>query len=280
MKRTTRLIGVIAMAMTLAIAFSGIALASQPASTTPETETIDTTTVITCIGTMTEEEKFTWDSSNEDIINNPPLAPQPIVGLPGGEVVGHLEYNQDLAATDGVTMFTKIFEADTGDEPNLDTMKSIGYVAGEIGALSHDEEVNMGLVADWTPTATVVLCPFAPAAVPNLPASCEDVTMGSKLVVTEAKITTVAEVEMIDTPIKMHYEVVVGGLTEGSLAAGTGEVWMNVHAEDGSAAGFNPIPPAPAYWLGSELNYMEHTSVHGYFDLFKSMNYLSQITVP
>jgi hypothetical protein len=228
---------------------------------------------------MTEEEKYDWDSSNEDLINNPPLAIQPIVGLPGGEIVAHLGYSQDLMATDGVTVFTKIFEADTGDTPNLDTMKSIGYVAGEIGALSHDESVSMSIVSDWTPTNTVVLCPFAPAALPNLPAGCEDVTMSSTMVVTNVKATTLAEVGMTETPLHMHYEINAAGV-DGGLAEGSASVSMNAHAQDGSAAGVNPIPPAPAYWLGSELTYTEHTTVHGFFDLYKSMDFQSQISVP
>jgi hypothetical protein len=228
---------------------------------------------------MTEDEKYSWDSSNEDLINNPPLAPQPIVGLPGGEVVAHVEYNENLAATDGTIVFSKIFGADTGDTPNLDTMKSIGYKAGTIGALSHDESVSMGIVSDYTPTNTVVLCPFAPAAVPNLPAGCEDVSMSSTMVVTNVKATSLAEVGISDTPLNMHYELTAGG-ADGGLAVGNAAVSMTAHAQDGSAAGVNPIPPPPAYWLGSELKYTEHTTVHGFFELYKSMDYLSQISIP
>jgi len=89
MKKTTRLIGVIATAMVLLIAFSGVALASQPVCPTPETEMIKTVTMISCQGMVTEMEKVSWESSNEDLINNPPLGAEEVVGkmdyLPGPE---------------------------------------------------------------------------------------------------------------------------------------------------------------------------------------------------
>jgi hypothetical protein len=46
-------------------------------------------------------------------------------------------------ALDGETVFVKDFGIDTGDAPNLNVMTSIGYKAGEIGALSYDEHVGM-----------------------------------------------------------------------------------------------------------------------------------------
>ena len=128
MKKTTRLAGVVATAMVLLTAFSGVALASQPVCPTPGTETIKTVTMISCQGMVTEKEQVSWESSNEDLINNPPIVN---LNFPmTGEVVGKMDYNQDLKVTDGVTTYIKDMDVDTGSVPNLNVMKSIGYTQG------------------------------------------------------------------------------------------------------------------------------------------------------
>ena len=73
-KMKTKLTGAVAIAMVLSIAFSGIALASQPVCPPPETDSIKTVTMISCRGMVAETEKVSWETSNEDLINNPPLA--------------------------------------------------------------------------------------------------------------------------------------------------------------------------------------------------------------
>jgi len=129
MKKTTILIGVIATAMVLSIAFSGVALASQPVCPPPETDGIKTVTQISCQGMVTETEKVSWESSNENLINNPPLG--------DGEVVGKIDYYQDLKVTNGITNYIKDMDVDTKGVPNLNVMKSIGYSQGTtIGSLS------------------------------------------------------------------------------------------------------------------------------------------------
>ncbi|MCK4733942.1 MAG: hypothetical protein KAT65_15920, partial [Methanophagales archaeon] len=188
-----RLIGLTAITimMIMIFAFSGVAVASQPACPTPETQNIDTTTVITCIGMMTHEVKFKWESSNEDLLNSPPLQP--------GEVYGKVTYTEDLTALDGETKFVKDLGIDTGNTPNLDVMTSIGYKTGEIGALSYDEHVGMTIIANPAPTTGVVLCPFASAAVPMLPASCEAVSAGSSMMVTDVLATTITKVGITES---------------------------------------------------------------------------------
>jgi hypothetical protein len=160
--KTAKLISVvviaIAMALALTIAFCGVAVASQPVCPTPETESIKTVTQISCEGRVTEKERVIWESSNEDLINNPPLG--------GNETVGMLNYMQDLKVTDGTTKFVKDMDVDTGDAPNLNVMKSMGYSQGTtIGSLSHSEEVGMSLISNYTEVRDVVLCPFTVRAV-------------------------------------------------------------------------------------------------------------------
>ena len=265
MKKTTRMIGIVAIALALTMVLSaGVAVASRPVVSTPETENIRTVTILTCVGSVSETEKLSWDSSNMDLQVIPPLD--------DGEVVGKLTYQQDLVVTAGGTEFSKTFKADTGNTPNLKVVKSFGYAQGlSIGTLNHDEEVRMQIVAETAITEEVLLCPFAAAALDEIPASCEDVAMGSKLVVTKALASTVTEVVMSESPITVHYQVDARGLggEAGTMAEGTGEAYMSVYAEDGSAYG--------CLSLGSVLSYEEKAVAIGSFQLFKEMDYKSVI---
>jgi hypothetical protein len=232
---------------------------------------------------VTETEKVSWETSNEDLINNPPL------GVPAGladskrEVVGKLSYYQDLKVTDGLTKFIKDMDVDTGADPNLNVMKSIGYVQGPtIGSLSHDEDVGMGIVADWTTTGDVILCPFAAAAVEWLPASCEDVKASSSMVVTDVLATTRTKVGMAESPVSMHYAVTATGHGgAGTDAQGSIAAELSVYVEDGSAhwtdAGHCAAGDVAAYSLGSQLTYTEKSTANGLWQFSKEMDYLSQI---
>jgi hypothetical protein len=292
--KTVGLISVVAIAMVLSIAFSGVALASQPVCPPPETDKIRTVTMISCQGMVTETEKVSWETSNEDLINNPPLSDglDPDVS----EVVGKMDYYQDLKVTDGVTNFIKDMDVDTGSVPNLNVMKSIGYGQGAtIGSLSHDEEVSFGIVADFALTEDVILCPFASAAQTILPASCVDVEASSSMVVTEVLATTRTKVEISESPIDMHYEVDATGLGgAGTPAVGHIAAEFEVYTEDGSGgAGPFDFDFVPAqnyvdgghcnqgdpwdYTLGSTLTHYEKSTADGLWEFHKEMDYTSVI---
>ena len=262
MKRMIRLTAItIIMMMIMMITFTGVVVASRPAEPTPETEGIKTVTMIKCIGVVTHETKFKWESSNEDLLNSPPLQP--------GEVYGKVTYNENLKALDGETVFVKDLDIDTGDAPNLDVMTSIGYKAGEIGALSYDESASMTLIANPAATRDVILCPFASAAVAMLPASCEEVSAGSSMMVTEVLATTRTQVGITESPVSLHYSIDAKGFidhsAEGSVSAG-----MSVFVQDGTTTG-------DGLDLGSVLRYEEEITAHGLFDFHKSMDYESVI---
>ena len=264
MKKTTRMIGIVAIALALTMVLSaGVAVASRPVVPAPQTENIKTMTIITCIGATSEEQTLRWESSNFDLLEALPLVED--------EVRGILKYQQDLVVTAGVTEFSKNFKADTGNTPNLKVVKSFGYAqGGTIGTLTHDEEVRMQIIAETAITEEVIPCPFAAAALEEIPASCEDVTMGSKLVVTEVLGSTVSEVVMSDSPISVHYQIDATGLDgAGTMAEGTGEAYMSVYVEAGSAEG--------CLALGSILSYEEKAVVTGAFTLFKEMDYESVV---
>ena len=273
MKKTIRLISAVAIAMALLIAFSGVALASQPVCPTPESRGIKSVTLISGQGMVTETEQVSWETSNENLINNPPLADM--------EVVGKMDYYQDLKITDGVTNYIKDMDVDTRGVPNLNVMKSIGYTQGAtIGSLSHAETVSFGIVGEWTQTSGVILCPFAAAAEYLIPASCVDVEASSSMVVTDVLATTVTKVGISESPIDMHYEVdATGSGGAGTPAVGHIAAEFSVYTEDGSSGmgdhcGLGNVWD---YTLGSKLTHYEKSTADGLWEFHKEMDYTSVI---
>jgi hypothetical protein len=228
---------------------------------------------------VTDEERVIWESSNENLIGNPPLD--------GDETVGMLNYKQDLKVTDGLTKFIKDMDVDTGAAPNLNVMKSIGYLQSvpgvyeTIGALSHDEEVSMGLVSNYTTTSGVVLCPFASAAVETLPASCEDVKASSSMVVTEVLSTTRTKVTMSEAPVSLHYAITATGSGgAGTMAHGSIAAEFSAYTEEGSGQTdgvycYNGDPVNST--LGSILTHYEKSTANGLWEFNKEMDYVSTI---
>ena len=269
MKKNARRTGVVVMAMALMITFCGVPAASRPACTTPETQSVKTVTLISCRGGVTEEARVNWESSNEDLLNSPPLQNR--------EVIGGMDYKESLKVTDGEARFVKDMGVDTGDTPNLDVMKSIGYnQAGTIGSLSLDEAVGMGIAANWCPTEEELLCcPCAAAAIPNLPASSEDVKASSSMVTTDVLATTRSIVGTTDAPVSLHYEVTATGSGgAGTPAHGSIAAEFSAYALEGSAENVDP------YALGSRMTYYERSSARGLWEFHAEMDYTSRIELP
>ena len=270
MEKTIELISVVAIVMALMITFCGVPAASRPACPTPETQSVKTVILISCRGMVTEEAKVSWESSNENLLNSPPLQSR--------EVVGRMDYKGSLKVTDGVTRFVKDMRVDTGDTPNLDAMKSVGYSQmGTIGSLSHDEDVRMGIVANWCPTETEeeVLCPCAAAAIPNLPAGSEDAKASSSMVVTDVLATTRSKVGMTEAPVSLHYEVTATGSGgAGTPAHGDIAAQFSAYALEGSAKNVEQ------YALGSRMAYYERSSARGLWEFHAEMDYTSRIKLP
>lgn len=246
MRKQLRLTGVVAIAMALMIAFSGVALAGQ-----------HVTTNIKCSGTVIENEDLSWKSSSQNLLDNPPLA--------AGEIYGQIKYDENMIGLDGDTNFIKDFNVDTGIAQNLDVMKTIGYASGDLGSLSHNEEVGMKLIAAGnaaSTTTTVPLCPFEPAitkVTPAVPGNCEEVNAYTTMVMTDVAATTITEVGVTGTPVNLLCGIAAGG--DGTVAAG-----MSIFVADGHGA-----PPA----LGSKMSYKEMSFAHGKFEFYKEMNYIS-----
>ena len=275
MKKKARMTGVVvlAIAMALMITFCGVPAASRPACPTPETQSVKTVVLISCRGGVTEEVKVNWESSSEDLLNSSPLQNR--------EVIGGIDYRESVKVTDGETRFAKDTGVDTGDTPNLDMMMSVGYnQADTIGSLSLDEDAGMSIVANWRPTEEgeeggLGICPCAAEATQNLPASSEDVSAGSSMVVTDVLAATRAKVGITEAPVSLHYGVTATGSGgAGTPAHGSIAAEFSAYALEGSAENVDP------YALGSRMTYYERSSARGLWEFHAEMDYTSRIELP
>jgi len=232
--KTKKKIGVVVIVMALLIAYSAVALASRNVKPTPETVTLTITTEIVCDRKVMEIEQLNWESSNKDLLDNPPLA--------SGEKYGKIKYTENLISSSGDTNFYKDFKIDTGKTPNLEVTKNIGYTAGEKGSLSHAESVDMTLISSG---------------------SCVYVAAGSSMSVTNVQATTETKAQMTRTP-KMHYEIYAGGIGgPGTLAVGTTTAGMSASVDD----------KRKSKKPGSELKLGYKTTVDGSFEFYKVMDF-------
>jgi len=189
-----------------------------------------------------------------------------------------MDYKESVKVTNGETRFAKDTGVDTGDTPNLDVMGSVGYnQAGTIGSLSLDEGVGMSIVANWCPTEEggPGLCPCAAAAIPNLPASSEDVKASSSMVVTDVLATTRGKVGITEAPVSLHYGVTATGSGgAGTPAHGSIAAQFSASALEGSAENVDQ------YALGSRMTYYERSSARGLWEFHAEMDYTSRIELP
>ena len=260
--KTIGLISVVAIAMALAIAFSGVALASQPVPTTKETEILDITTDITCSGTVVESQWLSLEIGSKDLRDNPPLA--------DGEIYGAIKYDEKMIGLSGDTEFDKCLKVDTSKTaPNLDVHKQIGYTAGFLGSLSHYEQVGIKAIAAGKTTSktttTEHICPFdnpdTKTTTTKVPGSCEEVHAYSAMVVTNVQATTTTEVGITDAPVNLNYRINADGT--GLVVAGVG-----VFVADG-IGGTNST-------LGSRMVYNEMSIACGKFEFTKEVGYKSK----
>jgi hypothetical protein len=101
-----------------------------------------------------------------------------------------------------------------------------------------------------------------------LPASCEEVSAGSNMMVTEVLATTIAKVGITESPVSLDYWITAtcsGGA--GTLAHGRIAAEFSVFAEAGSAGTD----------LGSRLTHYEKSSANGLWEFSKEMGYESRI---
>ena len=180
----------------------------------PSTKTlIDVTTEIKSDGIVIEGEQFGWETGNGNLLNNPPISP--------GEAVGGIKYDEKMIGSNGTTEFTKNFGVNTNVTPNIAVTKDIGYKSGDLGSLSHAEQVGMRYYGASPPLSSTT--------------KCEDVNAYSKMVVTDVEAATKTEVGITETDERdLHYGINAEG--KGSMSAGVDASTSSMSYKDKSTA--------------------------------------------
>ena len=249
---------------------------TQPVSAIPPSEDpflIETSTDITCSGSVTESVSFDWAYTNKNLSDNT---------LTNDERVAQIRYDEHTSAIGGYTEFSKDFTADGLNVPNLHVDKKVGFIANQsntmTGGLDSTEDAGIFIVSEGIRgggSGTGGLCIWAQHAC--VPPSCEIAVAGSQLKdVTRVNSHTITSVQTSESP-RLHHEITAKGAMIGdnrTYGAGTGTVsaGMKVDVREGNNCN-NTVHP-----LGSRLRYTTISTATGRWNSFaKSMTYTSAI---
>ena len=247
---------------------------TQPVSAIPPSEDpflIETSTDITCSGSVTESVSFDWAYTNKNLSDNT---------LTNDERVAQIRYDEHTSATGGYTEFSKDLTADGLNVPNLHVDKKVGFIANQsmTGGLDSTEDAGIFIMSEGITgggSGTGGLCIWAQHAC--VPPSCEIAVAGSQLKdVTRVNSHTITSVQTSESP-RLHHEITAKGAMIGdnrTYGAGTGTVsaGMKVDVREGNNCN-NTVHP-----LGSRLRYTTISTATGRWNSFaKSMTYTSAI---
>ena len=247
---------------------------TQPVSAIPPSEDpflIETSTDITCSGSVTESVSFDWAYTNKNLSDNT---------LTNDERVSQIRYDEHTSATGGYTEFSKDFTADGLNVPNLHVDKKVGFIANQsmTGGLDSTEDAGIFIVSEGITgggSGTGGLCIWAQHAC--VPPSCEIAVAGSQLKdVARVNSHTITSMQTSESP-RLHHEITAKGAMWGdnqTYDAGTGTVsaGMKVDVREGNNCN-NTVHP-----LGSRLRYTTISTATGQWNSFaKSMTYTSAI---
>jgi len=135
-------------ALVLLVILSGIAMADNAVSATRETQGITTVTHVVVYGTFTDSADVVWQSSNQDLRNNPPLNSysNEIVQTPTGlqntnnqdwtpETQATMSYSEQTLADNGYIEWDKTVSLDTGNmvanQDNFKVTTQLDFVSFE-----------------------------------------------------------------------------------------------------------------------------------------------------
>jgi hypothetical protein len=282
------------------------AFASPPVKPPVEGFIITSETEIKCDGDVTESESYNWIYFEGTGLLGATYGTCPEGGcgtvtnavLQLGFAEGaQIAYQQDFAAIDGTTNFTKKFTAishtSTTAPNNLTVDKDITYDnLGGTGNATHLEKVGLSVVSVGAPSSPVAagnnllsLCPWAtstPGSTAAYPPTNEGIAAASEFNVKNIVFASNSAVNSTDNPA-LSYEVVATG--EGTIAAGfvvelwegaAGDVWTTQAVDTANPASCPTCSVAePTPLLASRTSYSEHASADGVWSFTKKVSYES-----
>jgi hypothetical protein len=155
---------------------------------------------------------LTW-LQNQGSSLNPPLNDQEVQVTTG--------YNDQLMAVSGQSVLAKSMSVSTAnkiaDQSNIKADTSLQYIAIDTGRATRTEELLLDGVSQASSTANAILCPFANATSPVIPAYCNIEQAGSSIDTTLTSVVPHADNRFVGTdstfPVVLNYQVNAQGIT-------------------------------------------------------------------
>jgi len=255
----------------------GSAEAARAIPASNETSTMIVGVSASADGGLRARTNAAFQQGNEDLQNNPPLNAS-------GEGVAAIVYQEHTMATSGSVEYNKDVILDTGNQispqNNLEVMRDIDFSATSDGSpegnMLSTESVTVtecATSADMSGTDPSACCSWG-VQDPNqvLPATCDTVTAGSDVSVSEAHITSDSSARTVaasvEEPVELTYSVAVeaSGQTDDEKAQGSATGYIDADLKEGNDGGTAQ---------STDVEYDQSTTVRGMIDLAMDVSYSS-----
>jgi len=268
---------------------------------TPETQGIDTDTMVDNLGITTETNEMVWQESNF-VMDASLFDPRLGKLVPTMHALYTTSYQEDTIADQGLTSYTKSVALDTRgkveNQYNFETQRIVSFLGSDTGLLTSDESTLLDGAGTPFPDWAIMTCPFAAGTTGN-PSFCNIVEMGSDVSLEEGTLTAGTEerhvvaanhfeyipssygIPISDPGVEENYDIRVTGLEATSFAAGRADAYLNAHIMEGRLRPvlISEYPLVFDNRLAEDIVYNEMTTASGAITLFqKSMSYNSKIT--
>jgi hypothetical protein len=251
-------LSIMVIALTMLVAFTGMAMADCGINQVPETQGIATATNIEALGTVTETDAVVWTNAWQDMTIPP---------LNAGETIYVMSYSENTIADQGLVSYVKGQTLDTADKVagtyNFDTGKVVEFIGLETGRMLTSENMVLDGAGNGQTTSTRYICPFATAVTGTVPPFCNIIEVGSDADVTLASLTTAADERHVmasgDPAVAVDYSIKVTGFGD-VPAMGSVDAYVNAHIQE-----------ARVNAKAEDLSYSEYSSAAGDITLFQKV---------
>jgi hypothetical protein len=251
-------LSIMVIALTMLVAFTGMAMADCGINAVPETQGIVTSTNIEALGSVTETDAIVWQLAYQDL-TIPPLGP--------GETIYAMSYTESTIADQGLVSYVKGQSLDTANMVagtyNFNTGKVVEFVGLETGRMLSDENMVLDGAGNGQTTSTRYICPFATAVTGSVPPFCNIIEVGSNADVTLASLTTAADERHVmasgDPGVAVDYSIKMTGFGD-VPAMGSVDAYVNAHIQE-----------ARVNAKAEDLSYSETSTAAGDITLFQKV---------
>ena len=269
----------IAVCVAIVLAASiGSAEAARAIPASNETSTLIVGVSASADGGLRARTNAAFQQGNEDLRDNPPL------NATVGEGVATIVYQERTMATSGSVDYNKEVVLDTGNQispqNNLEVVRDIDFSASSDGTpegnMLSTESVTVTECAtsvDLTTLDPAVCCPFGVQDLTQvLPATCDTITAGSDVSVSEGHVTSDSSARTVaasvEEPVQLTYsiEVEASGQTDDEKAQGSATAYVDANLKEGRDGDGN---------LATDVEYEQSTTVRGMIDLAMDVSWSS-----